>query len=851
MDVKNKFPTINSSTRLAIIGGCPGDAEVTTGRIFSGSGGQLLERRLGSLNLSLDQCYLGYVCPTTTDIKTLDFHGPEITSGLEALTQDLADYKPNCTLALGPEAFRAMYPDYSEDSDDDGRWGVSKVRGSIYNTGRILPPGYSKFIPTFSPEYLLRTWADMPYFKIDLARAKEEAGYPDHRPTVRQIKIRPTFAEACALLVSLRNTHQTAGFDVEGWNDNVGVTMYSIAVSPTQSVVIPLFIDGRHYWPEHEETIIWKLTADWLQDPNCPKIVTNAMYELFILAWKHRIIVVNIAEDTMIKQWEIYPELKKGLATQISMWTKEPYYKDDRTSTDPDTKLLYSGKDPALSFECSLAQDNALRSNPSGLEHYRFNMSLVPAMGYLQLRGCKFNAETASGHIANTNRELIVLQSELDKHLLPPALAADVLTRKRKSDPYHFNVKSNPQRAWLLYDHLKLKPYARYGRKAPEVVVLKYYMKERLPILKLFLDATTLRTRISDINKLTHDADGRIRSNFNIVGTDTARLSSRESNAMEAEFTKTGILKWENTGTNLQNVTKELRDCFVPDSPEHWFFECDLSGADGWTVAADLAALGHPTMLDDYLAGIKPAKVLLLMLAEHEAGRNPASINHLPREELAARTKAIKFPEGRDEQGRPGDWKYLCMKRVQHGTNYDMQPELLALTIFKDSEGVIDLSVAQAGLYQWLYKLRYNVEARKQDIIRKLAKTGCLTTAGGTTRRFFDLRIPSKPDPAVVRSALSFEPQFNTTYATNLALRNLWYDPENRKSNNSLHIEPLLLVHDAIGGQFRIKHATWATTKIKTYFQNDLTIHGIKIRIPFEGKAGKNWRHCKELEFAG
>jgi len=1163
--ISNQFPTLHHPhCRLAIIADAPGKEEIYTGKPFVGSGGRLLRSLISRHNLTLEHCFLGYLSPTQPpddDFDKLDFQGPEISQGITQLNTDLRQYKPNCTLLLGSGPFRAFAPGGFDDFSEEHRWGVGKIRGSVllHGTPEILPPGNNKYLPTYDPSYILRAYYELPFLKNDLARAVDQSRFAELRPTVRNINIRPTFEQVCDLLRTLRTTRIPAGFDVEGWNDNVGVTMYSIATSPTESVVVAFWLDGKHYWSLEQEAEIWRLTAEWLQDPNCPKIVTNAMYELFIMAWKHRIIVVNILEDTMFKQWEIYPELSKSLATQISLWTLEPYYKDDRTSTDPDTKLLYSGKDPALSYECSLAQDAVLSKSPAALAHYRFNCDLIPAIGYMQLRGCKFDKQVAAGHTRDTEQQLLDLQPRLDELVLQPALAAGIVTRKRKSDPYHFNVKSVPQKKWLLYEHLGYKPSARKGQSTDEVTILKYYMKEKNPILKLLLDGVSLRTRLSDIEKLTSDADGRIRSNFNLVGTDTARLSSRESNAMEATFTKTGILHWENTGTNLQNVTKELRDCFIPDTPEHAFFECDLSGADGWTVAADLAAVGHSTMLDDYLAGIKPAKVLLLMLDEHERGGNPARINHLDRSTLRSMCKAIKFPDHRDEQGRPGDWKYLCMKRVQHGcvtaghevltptgwkpieqltqgesvltwdqgasvafwdtpskltnfdytgklytfkgtaydlevtqdhripfetngnpkvctagemytrqacslpvsarsyhssapsqpatkwieqlaayqsdgfkttcegyigfhlkrqrkidrlmnlfgsdckayvdnnnpgahtfiyyrpdlydkkatdwsllsfssdlltayieetlkwdgstqesenhkrceittvdkqraevlntvahlsgygsqltlnagisgfgslihsislnqrlyttratlnevqsktvnsvsvycvtvktgfffvrrnnkimitgnSNYDMQPELLATTIFKDSEGLIDLTVKDASLYQYLYKLRYNVDARKQDIIRRLAVNGSLTTAGGTTRKFFDLRNRHNPEPAVVRSALSFEPQFNTTYATNLAFKNLWYDPANRTSRSTLHIEPLLLVHDALAGQFKRKHAEWAVNKVTSYFQNDLIIHGIKIRIPFEGKYGTSWRNCKEFEFAG
>jgi len=54
-----------------------------------------------------------------------------------------------------------------------------------------------------------------------------------------------------------------------------------------------------------------------------------------------------------------------------------------------------------------------------------------------------------------------------------------------------------------------------------------------------------------DILKTEIDKDGRIRTSYNIAGTNTGRLSS--------SFSEFG------TGTNLQNIEESLRSMFVAD----------------------------------------------------------------------------------------------------------------------------------------------------------------------------------------------------------------------------------------------------------------------------------------------
>jgi len=122
----------------------------------------------------------------------------------------------------------------------------------------------------------------------------------------------------------------------------------------------------------------------------------------------------------------------------------------------------------------------------------------------------------------------------------------------------------------------------------------------------------------SDCASLDTNDDGRIRCSLNIVGTESGRFSSAESPA--------------GTGRNLQNITKKIRRFFRADS-DHWYAQMDLGGSDGWTVAARCHALGDPTMWDDYTFGLKPAKILMLLL------RRGVVVNSWSREDI----KAVRY----------------------------------------------------------------------------------------------------------------------------------------------------------------------------------------------------------------
>src|SRR5690606_31442097 len=96
-------------------------------------------------------------------------------------------------------------------------------------------------------------------------------------------------------------------------------------------------------------------------------------------------------------------------------------------------------------------------------------------------------------------------------------------------------------------------------------------------------------------------------------------------------------------------------------------------------------------------------------------------------------------------------WLYVCCKRVQHGSNYDMQEDRTAELVFGDSDGTIDLSPKDAKLYQYFYKLRYRTDARN-DWIRKTLKTSqCIVTSCGIRRQFFGIRYGGDVNDSIVR----------------------------------------------------------------------------------------------------
>lgn len=864
MVVPNLFPKVAPTTRrLAVIGEAPGDDESAIGEPFVGTSGRFLRAILAQCGASCSQTFFGNICqhqPPYNDIEKLSWEGPEIQQGIAALVADLETFRPNCILALGKTAFRFFKPDVCYQGQRGFQVPLSDWRGSVFQGER------GKTVATYHPAYILRSYNDFPFFKFDVARAVRHSSDPTFAPLVRTGVLRPTLGQVLEYCAQACRDRIPQTFDIEGYPDSVGVTMLSLVptANPGTGIVIPFVLNG-HYWSEEEEVEVWKALASLLADPLVPKTAHNCFYELFVLAWRHRIIVNNLADDTMMAHWELYPDFAKGdkeertkvSATQkkrslgvcASLYTEQHFYKDDRLSSDQDVRLNYNFLDSSVTAEIRNVTTSQLQRHGPSYAHYRFNISLVPAYTRIMLRGCRFDAEKARTLAGEVELEIADLNKQINEELDRRGVFGDFpvsKTNEKHRARDGFNVKSPTQKCWLIYDHLKCTPLKRWGRTADEDALLHFFGKTRDPLLRLVIRCVRKRTRLSDIGKLIPDTDGRLRTSYDLVGTNSGRLSSRNSMSMVFDPEE----GWVNTGTNLQNQTEELRVCETADSPEHSLGQWDLAGADAWTVAAELAALGYPTMLDDLLYGIKPSLVLYQMVETHAAGGDVSTVNRLDRATLKQHGTRIKAyldsVKGKlDSTGRPLDWLYLCSKRIQHGSNYDMQETRTSELIFGDSDGTIDLPPKDAKLYQSFYKLRYRTDARNDWIRSTLQKTQCITTSCGIRRQFFGIRHGGIVDDATVREASAVNPQANTTFITNSALQRLWYDPRNRTSGGRLHVEPLIQVHDALVEQHYTRDTDFTARMMREWFTVPIKVQGIEIRIPVEGKFGPTWGSCK------
>jgi len=788
--VPNVTPTSIAPYRIALIGECPCEADIENLQPFTGPSGGFLDVMLSNCGISRASCFVGNIAqvrPPNNEIFHFKWDGIEIQSGLNQLRKDLQAYQPNLCVLMGKTAITAALGRAVEPSD---------YRGSLFKCDRIDSPFYGfKFLCTVHPAYVLRDYSVMPLFAFDLKRAREEGEYPDLRVPLRNLLIHLTADEIINRLDAITEHHEVS-IDIEGTIET-GMSCLAISIDPLESFCI---VFGRY--SIDEEARIYRALNRVFRDPTIGKCLQYGLYDRMVLAYRYGLLIRGVTNDTLVKSWEIHSELPKGLGTLGSIWTKEPYYKGDRKSDSREVFHQYNCKDSAMTLEISRAMDGSLSGKP--LEHYHFNMALQDPLLYMQLQGWNFDKALAD-------------QKSLEIKLAKSECLARITT--------HIGMPLNPnspkQVAHLLYD-LKGLPKQfkkKNGRNTTSVTtdtgaLLTLGKDHRDPVLFEIL----LYRKLGKLEDVTHaqlDKDGRMRCSYNLVGTVTGRISCSTS--------ATG------SGFNLQTVTKKLRCLFRAD-PGYHLFQCDLSGADGWTVAAHCLNQGDSTMWDDYRFGLKPAKIVAAM---KEFGRE---VNQCSREELAKICKNV------DQDG----WLYFGCKRVQHGTNYSLGKLTMASQIMKDSYKFLGKPIYMDPnmclQLQGLYLSRYpGVPLWQNWVKRQVLEKGQMTSASGHIRKLFGRRRNGRDvDHETYREALAEEPQANTTEVTNIALYKLWNDMENRRGN-TFRIKPVHQVHDALIGQFLIEETDWAIPKIKSYFNNPITIANTTLVIPFEMGVGPSW----------
>jgi uracil-DNA glycosylase len=228
-------------------------------------------------------------------------------NALKRLHAEVATVNPNVIVTLGATATAAL----------TGQASLTKTRGSLqFFEGR-------KVIPTYALSGVLKNYDWKPVIVMDLAKAKDEAEFPEARLVNRKIYIRPTLGELALATVSLKSAH-TLAIDIE--TKAKQITCIGFAPSPTECWVVPFWDNSGSYWASTEEEVeAYKCIREICQSPAI-KVFQNGMYDITYLE-KYGIAVNNFLHDTMLFSHALYPALPKSLGFLGSLYANERAWK--------------------------------------------------------------------------------------------------------------------------------------------------------------------------------------------------------------------------------------------------------------------------------------------------------------------------------------------------------------------------------------------------------------------------------------------------------------------------------------------------------------------------------------------
>jgi DNA polymerase I-like protein with 3'-5' exonuclease and polymerase domains len=470
--------------------------------------------------------------------------------------------------------------------------------------------------------------------------------------------------------------------------------------------------------------------------------------------------------------------------------------------SEPEVHQLYCGLDCAVTFEvleevsalCGITSEE-LPSEPAASwpSTYNFERALqAPALD-MMLRGFKIDQYERARGIEQTERELAIIRQQLD------LLGNFVLTGTPNGPG--LNPNSPKQLKNFFYAAMKL-PEVWISQKGERKLSLNREVLEKLelyfharPIIALILEARDLAKRLS-VLKTEVSPDGRMRTSYNIGGTNTGRWSS-SANA-------------EGTGTNLQNITADLRAMFVADAG--WKMAgIDLEQAESREVGLLCGILfGDWSYLDACEGGDLHTTTARLIWPDLAWTGEPAADRAL------AERKFYREFSYRDMSKRGG-----------HGSNYLGTP----FTMSRHLKVPVRLMENFQGSYFSAFPC---IPRWHRWTAERLQREGVLTTPFGRRRQFFG----RADDDATLRKAIAFSPQSSTGDRLNLGLWRIWkYMPE---------VQLLAQVHDAVYFQYLdlgpAYEAEVLSRALKLITNIPLTApNGRVFLVPGEAKVGWNW----------
>lgn len=529
-----------STARIALVGEFPVEQDLLRGQPFCSGGGFELSKMLSEAGTFRESCYITLVCNDRIPRGRLEgvialkkkditpqhvlWQGkwvmPCIVEGVERLKRELSLVKPNVVCAFGNLAMWVL----------TGEWGVTSWRSSIMES--TLVPGL-KVIPAISPNMLFGQWKVRPLIVHDLKRVVRQSHSPAIiRPNYSSV-IRPSFEKAMEtldMLMTLAETQAATGTKLRLGTDietRAGhIACIAFAWENEKALCIPLMCqhNAEGYWSAEEEAVLVYKMCQLMRI--CRIVGQNFNYDAQYI-FRHWHFICPDVVDTMIQQHSCFSNMEKNLSFLSSMYLEDHlHWKDDRTNwidgpkgEGEDKYWIYNCTDSMRTLAINTVLDNVVKA--MGMTAVNdFQQSLAYPVLQTMLRGIRVDMK------ARMKLSSELLQGVQDRE----AWMLEVIGRE-------INIKSPKQMAEFFYTEMGQKEIRKRQPDGSMSVTTNdealHKIAEREPILsnitRKIAELRSLGVFHSTFVQAPLDIDGRIRTSFNICGTETYRFASSKN----------------------------------------------------------------------------------------------------------------------------------------------------------------------------------------------------------------------------------------------------------------------------------------------------------------------------------
>jgi len=495
----------NPNAKLMLLGEAPAIEEERALKPFVGASGRELDKILREVGINRSELWISnvskFAVPALEKGKKIPFHircqqaGIDLDQQLSDLRNEIHSINPNCILALGGTALWSL----------TGFKKITDYRGSI-----LLGMG-KKCIATYHPAHLLHSegaettdYYNRQIMLFDFKRAKAQSAFPEINRPSRNLQICKNSAQLYDFIQRHR-TFNSIAVDIEA-HDCIPICI-GLAFTRSEGITLPLWNDKGQISSDHISS--WRLIANLLYNSKINKIGQNFKYDQDKIT-RLGLPIDKLYSDTMLKAFTINPELPKNLAFNTSIYTEEPFYKNEGMyEGSTDDLFIGCARDSCVTKEIDEEMEKDIVEMELSDWYYNFVMKLHDLYLHIENNGFNIDYEKRESLL----RKYIEWDERINYELFQIVRAP-------------INTSSPKQVASLLYENLKIPTRKGTGEEVL-TQLLNNVVRDplRRKVIELILEDRRVKKTISTYLTALPDYDGKMKTTY-FICLETGRTST-------------------------------------------------------------------------------------------------------------------------------------------------------------------------------------------------------------------------------------------------------------------------------------------------------------------------------------